>query len=178
MKKSLVPFLLVLTSMVLGCSNSVQTSWTLEENHRINKVLNGSTIPFYNLGANYSMEFTEQPVDSYNSVLISNEEKPNNFNIRYYIRAVEAAGYTGLKSYDELILFYREDIPTLFAAGVYSEEVEKQLNDIINSALILLVTLGILSFTDFALLNTFDQNTLDVNNVFIYAMALEVEAIS
>ena len=173
MKRMHTLFGFVLAPLLLGCSTNSASAWKDSDKAIISRVLGDWTIPYYHLGDVYSLSFTEQPENTINSVLIKSSLTPNDFNIRYYIRAVEAEGYTGIKSYDELIVFIGsgQESSAIFLAGVFSPEIKSEFDATVASALALAVAMGVIPPGSIIVDDYFPIDSINVGDAFIYVAA-------
>ena len=172
MRKSLISLFVFPLLVLAGCNEEKLSDWTNPEKLRIQQVLSGATIPYFYIGETYVFDSTIVPFDTTNSISITSESQPADFDIRLYVRGIESAGYTGFSSSDELLIAFHQDIPTIFTAGVFTEAVKKEFKNTITSAIALASALGFLSGISISSDDIFSDDMFPLDSVFIYAVSL------
>jgi|GEM_PF-5454761 len=173
MKKFVLLVIPVLLLSLASCQEGIPTDWTAAQKVRIRSVLSGKEIPFYYLGKTYEINFMERPVDTFNAVAISCENYRDDLNVRRYIRTAEAANYVGIKSFDELVLFYSEDTSVFLTIGVFTKEVRNQVLSYLQGILDFPIPPGFpIEIPDIPTELIFPNNLIPEGSAFIYAVLL------
>ena len=173
MRKRVLPLLIGALALLASCGDEMPKNWTSSELSTVNRVLNGAQVPFYYIGETYTFSYTEQPTDPINSVSFVSGSQPEDFDIRYYVRPIEEAGYTGLSSQDDLLFALNLEIPTLFASGVYTEEIEAQFLVTLDYVIALIKAYGVSEEIPVDLIKTtFLSYAFPRDSIFIFAAGL------